>query len=61
MTLHANYRDNKQYCSYFFFKEIEAATSDVKQSSIPLKGRELQLWKVFETQTQDKPYELTTY
>ena len=45
----------------FFFKEIEAATSDVKQSSIPLKGRELQLWKVFETQTQDKPYELTTY
>ena len=34
-------------------KAIKTATSDVKHSSIPFKGRELQLRKMFETQTQD--------
>ena len=39
-------------------KAIKTATSDVKHSSIPFKGRELPLRKLFETQTQDKPFEL---
>ena len=39
-------------------KAIKTATSDVKHSSIRFKGMELQLRKLFETQTQDKPYEL---
>ena len=52
--------DNKQYCSQIKGHQDSNKWRKtlVKHSSIPFKGRELPLRKLFETQTQDKPFEL---
>lgn len=47
--------DNNQHCSQI--KGHQDNNKWRKYSSTPVKGMELQLLKVFKTQTQDKPYQ----
>ena len=52
-------RDNKQYCSQI--KGHQDSNKWHKTLVHSFEGKGIQLRNMFETQTQDKPYELISY